>query len=39
MAAGLFSGGSILWIVIGLALLGVSAAVFLKCKPWEHQEE
>jgi hypothetical protein len=27
-----------LLMIIGLALLGASAALFLKCKPWEHKE-
>ena len=27
-----------LMMIIGLALLGASAALFLKCKPWEHNE-
>ena len=27
-----------LLMIIGLALLGASAALFLKCKPWEHNE-
>jgi hypothetical protein len=28
------------WLVmiVGLALLGASGALFLKCKPWEHKE-
>ncbi len=39
IAAGLFYGGSMLWILLGIALLGGSAALFLKAKPWEHREE
>ncbi|HMJ60999.1 MAG TPA: hypothetical protein VK493_04520 [Bryobacteraceae bacterium] len=27
-----------LLMILGLALLGASAALFLKCKPWEHKE-
>ena len=27
-----------LLMIIGLALLGASTVLFLKCKPWEHKE-
>lgn len=37
IAAGL-AMGSILLLLPGLVLLGVSCGVFLKCKPWEHAE-
>lgn len=37
IAAGL-AMGSILLLLLGLVLLGVSCGVFLKCKPWEHAE-
>lgn len=37
-AAGLFHGGSILFIVLGLVSLGASVAVFLKAKPLEQIE-
>ncbi|MCL5736291.1 MAG: hypothetical protein M1274_12005 [Actinobacteria bacterium] len=37
-AAGLFQGGSILLILVGLALLAGSIALFLKVKPLEHIE-
>ena len=39
LAGGLASGGSIMYILGGLALLAVSCGLFLKCKPWEHREE
>ena len=39
IAAGLASGGSLILILAGLAALGVSCALFLKCKPWEHKED
>ena len=39
IAAGLAAGGSILYILIGLALLAASCGLFLKCKPWEHRED
>lgn len=26
-------------MIIGVALLAASAALFLRCKPWEHKEE
>ncbi|MBN9662746.1 hypothetical protein [Paludibaculum fermentans] len=38
IGAGLFSGGSVLFMLIGLVLLGASVAVFLKAKPLEHLE-
>jgi glucose dehydrogenase len=38
IAAGLAAGTNFLYIVVGLALLGASIALFLKCKPWENQE-
>jgi hypothetical protein len=37
IAAGL-AASSFLYIVVGLVLLGGSVVLFLKCKPWEHQE-
>jgi hypothetical protein len=30
--------GGIVTIVVGLALIGVSIALFQKCKPWENAE-
>lgn len=31
--------GNILLVIIGLALMGLSIAIFLKCKPWEQREK
>ena len=31
--------GGILTAVVGLALIGVSIALFRKCKPWENAED
>jgi hypothetical protein len=39
VAAGLAANVSIIALIAGLALLGASVALFLKCKPWEHNEE
>ncbi len=39
IAAGFAANVSVIAVVVGLALLGVSIALFLKCKPWEHREE
>jgi hypothetical protein len=39
ISVGLYYGSSMLWILVGIALLGGSAALFLKAKPWEHREE
>jgi len=38
IAAGLASGGSVMYILIGLALLAAACGLFMKCKPWEHRE-
>lgn len=38
IAGGLAADVSYLWLIVGLALLGGSAAIFLKCKPWENKE-
>jgi hypothetical protein len=38
ISAGLAADINYLWLVIGLALLAGSAALFMKCKPWEHKE-
>ena len=37
--AGAFAGGGILYVLGFLVLLGISIAMFLKCKPWENQKE
>ena len=39
LAGGLAAGGSLLYILGGLALLAVSCGLFMKCKPWEHRED
>lgn len=39
VAAGLAAGGNFLYILGGIALLGVACAIFLKCRPWEHKED
>ena len=33
----LYSGGLLLWLVF-LVGIGASVSLFLKAKPWEHQE-
>jgi hypothetical protein len=38
IAGGLAANIGYLYIVIGLALLGASMALFAKCKSWEHNE-
>lgn len=37
--AGAMAGGGILYILGFLILLGISCAIFMKCKPWEHRKE
>jgi hypothetical protein len=39
IAVGMATGMNFLYILPGLILLGLSCALFLKCKPWEHIEE
>jgi hypothetical protein len=39
IAAGLAANVSLLYLLVGLALLGGSVALFIKCKPWEHSED
>ena len=39
IAAGLAADVSYLLVVLGVLLLGASIMLFLKCKPWEHNEE
>ena len=39
MFAGALAGGGILLGLGFIVLLGISIAMFLKCKPWEHQKE
>ena len=38
IAAGLAADVNFLFVVVGLVLLGGSATLFMKCKPWEHKE-
>ncbi len=38
IAAGLAADFSFLCLLLGIALLGASIALFVKCKPWEHIE-
>lgn len=39
LAAAFATGGSILYIVGFAACLGLSIMLFVKCKPWEHNED
>ena len=39
IAAGLAADINYLYVLIGLALLAASIALFLKCKPWENAED
>ena len=39
IAAGLAADINYLYVLIGLALLAGSIGLFIKCKPWEHNEE
>ena len=39
IAAGLAANINFIAVLVGIAVLGASIALFLKCKPWEHSEE
>jgi O-antigen/teichoic acid export membrane protein len=39
LLAGAFAGGGILLWIGTLVLLGIACSFFLKCKPWEQEEE
>ena len=39
IAAGLAADVSYLLVGLGVLLLGASVMLFLKCKPWEHNEQ
>jgi hypothetical protein len=39
ISAGLAANVSAIALILGIALVGASAVLFLKCKPWEHHEE
>ena len=39
IAGGFASNVSWLLMIVGLAFLAVSVALFIKCKPWEYREE
>jgi hypothetical protein len=39
IAAGFAADFNYLFVLVGIVLLAGSIGLFLKCKPWEHQEE
>ncbi len=39
LLAGALAGGGILYVLGFLVLLGISIAMFIKAKPWEHQKD
>ena len=39
ISAGLAVGQNLLLVGLGILLLGGSIMLFIKCKPWEHNEE
>ena len=39
LAAGFAANINFILVLIGVALLGGSIMLFLKCKPWEHVDE
>jgi hypothetical protein len=39
ISGGFAAGVSWLLMIVGLAVLAASIALFLKCKPWEQREE
>ena len=38
LAADLACGGNPVLTALGLGMLGLSAGIFLRARPWEHQE-
>jgi purine-cytosine permease-like protein len=39
ICVGLALDYSVISLLLGLVAVGISIALFLKCKPWEHREE
>ena len=39
ISVGLAENIGVIWVLLGLAAFAISIVVFLKCKPWEHNEE
>ena len=39
LGGAMYTGGSILMILLALISAGASAALFLKCKPWENMDK
>ena len=39
IAAALYVGGNMLLALAGLVALGGATMLFMKCKPWEHEED
>ena len=39
ISAGLAANINYLYVIVGLALLAASIGLFVKCKPWEHNED
>ena len=39
LLAGAFAGGGAILVVGAVALIGASCFFFLKCKPWENQND
>jgi len=39
IAAGFAADINYIAVILGVLMLGASVMLFLKCKPWEHNEE
>ena len=39
LSGAMFTGGSILYLLLFAVSLAASIGLFLKCKPWEHMEQ
>jgi hypothetical protein len=39
ISVGLAENIGVIWVLLGLASFAISVVVFLKCKPWEHEQE
>ena len=38
LSGAMFTGGSVLYLLLFAVSLASSVGLFLKCKPWEHKE-
>jgi uncharacterized SAM-binding protein YcdF (DUF218 family) len=39
ISVGLAQAFGVIWLILGVVALGLSVALFLKCKPWETKAD